>query len=175
VSWSQTPLDEQELHVNTTTRTLAAAFAAAVLAIAAVPAEAQGRHGGPGGHRGGHGGYGGWGWGGPVIGLGIGIGLGAYYGGYSGPYYPNYPGYVVVDGATAPITYVTSAPAQPAGWTSAPDPVIYPRNGQSPAQTETDRQECNRWATTQQAAMADASVFQRAVAACLDGRGYTVR
>jgi hypothetical protein len=55
------------------------------------------------------------------------------------------------------------------------EPVIYPRNGQSAAQTEADRQECNRWATTQPAAVADAQVFQRAVAACMDGRGYTLK
>ncbi|MEO6277034.1 hypothetical protein [Roseateles sp.] len=58
---------------------------------------------------------------------------------------------------------------------SRPEPVIYPRNGQSQAQLEGDNRECNRWATTQQAAMADASVFQRAVDACMDGRGYTLR
>ena len=69
----------------------------------------------------------------------------------------------------------TPAPTQPAARSGPLEPVIYPRSGQSPVQTEADRQECNRWATTQQAAMNDASVFQRAVAACLDGRGYTVR
>lgn len=58
---------------------------------------------------------------------------------------------------------------------SRPAPVIYPRNGQSSAQIEQDSRECNRWATTQQAAMADAGVFQRAVEACMDGRGYTLR
>ena len=57
----------------------------------------------------------------------------------------------------------------------SPDPIFYPRNGQSPAQTEADRQDCNRWATTQQNAMSDAQVFQRATYACMDGRGYTVR
>lgn len=62
----------------------------------------------------------------------------------------------------------TYAPARPV-------PVIYPRNGQSAAQLEADSRECNRWATTQQAAMADAGVFQRAVEACMDGRGYTLR
>ncbi|MFA6262652.1 MAG: hypothetical protein WC760_14400, partial [Bacteroidia bacterium] len=56
-----------------------------------------------------------------------------------------------------------------------PDPEIYPRNGQSAQQTEGDRQECNRWAVTQPSAVADASVFQRAVEACMDGRGYTMR
>ncbi len=60
------------------------------------------------------------------------------------------------------------APARPA-------PVIYPRNGQSDAQREADIRDCNRWATTQQAAMADTSVFNRAVEACMDGRGYTLR
>lgn len=54
-------------------------------------------------------------------------------------------------------------------------PVIYPRNGQSATQLEADKQACNRWATTQAAALADGEVFQRAVAACMDGRGYTVR
>ena len=29
--------------------------------------------------------------------------------------------------------------------------IIYPRSGQSAAQTEADRQECNRWATTRHA------------------------
>ena len=42
-------------------------------------------------------------------------------------------------------------------------------------QTEIDRQECNRWATTQPSAVADAGVFQRAVEACMDGRGYTMK
>lgn len=56
-----------------------------------------------------------------------------------------------------------------------PDPVIYPRNGQSAEQMEQDQRECNRWATTQRDAMSDPSIFQRAVAACMDGRGYTVR
>ena len=158
--------------MNTTTRTVTAVLAAAVMAVVALPAQAQGRHGG---YRGGHGGWGA----GPALGIGLGIGLGAYYGGYWGPYAPDspyyYPGYVVVDGTPATTAYVVPAPAQPAARIGAPEPVIYPRGGQSPAQTEADRQECNRRATTQQAAMSDASVFQRAVAACLDGRGYTVR
>ena len=66
------------------------------------------------------------------------------------------------------------APMAPAA-KPMPDPIVYPRNGQPAAQTEADRVECNRWATTQPSAMADASVFQRAVAACMDGRGYTLR
>jgi hypothetical protein len=65
--------------------------------------------------------------------------------------------------------------AYPAYAPTRPAPVIYPRNGQSNVQLEADARDCNRWATTQQAAMADGSVFQRAVEACMDGRGYTLR
>ncbi|OWQ86294.1 hypothetical protein CDN99_20905 [Roseateles aquatilis] len=80
------------------------------------------------------------------------------------------PGYVVVappPGADA----AQPAPVAP----PRPDPIIYPRNGQSPEQTEADRQTCNRWATTQPSAMNDAGIFNRAVEACMDGRGYSMR
>jgi len=93
----------------------------------------------------------------------------------NGAYYAAAPGqgYVIVEPPPgADVAVPVPLPPAPK---VAPDPIIYPRNGQSPAQTETDRQECNRWATTQPSAMADAEVFQRAVAACMDGRGYTVR
>jgi len=100
----------------------------------------------------------------------------------NGVYYSAYnagPGYVVVappagiDNAQASVAMAAPAPMPaPAG---KPDPIIYPRNNQSPQQTEADRQDCNRWATTQPSAMNSASVFQRAVEACMDGRGYTMR
>jgi hypothetical protein len=82
-------------------------------------------------------------------------------------------GYVVVAPPAGADTAqpVAAAPAPRA----LPEPIVYPRAGQSAVQTEADRQECNRWATTQASALADASVFQRSVAACMDGRGYTVR
>lgn len=57
----------------------------------------------------------------------------------------------------------------------APETIYDPRLGQSDAQRETDLRECNRWATTQPAAMAEAAAFQRAVLACMDGRGYSGR
>jgi hypothetical protein len=90
-----------------------------------------------------------------------------------GPYYDDAP--VVV----AP-SYVESAPGarsgQPVPQSSrAPEPIFYPNNGQSADATENDRRECNRWATTQRGAMADASIFQRATLACMEGRGYTVK
>ena len=65
-------------------------------------------------------------------------------------------------------------PAGAAGGAPA-EPIFYPRNGQSAEATESDRRECNRWATTQRGAMDDASIFQRATFACMEGRGYTVR
>ncbi len=52
---------------------------------------------------------------------------------------------------------------------------IYPRNAQTAAQTEADIKNCNQWANTQADADFDASVFQRAFAACMDARGYTLR
>ena len=126
--------------------------------------------GGHGGYRGGHGGYyrgSGWGWG-----LGLGIGAGLLL---ASPWV--YPGVVVNQPPTTvvieqpPQPPVQVLPAQPA----RPDPIIYPRNGQSAEQLEADRQECNRWATTQPAALADSSVFMRAIDACMDGRGYTTK
>ncbi|MBL8352995.1 MAG: hypothetical protein JNL87_22085 [Burkholderiaceae bacterium] len=44
-----------------------------------------------------------------------------------------------------------------------------------PRQAAADRQACRRRATGQPDAVADASVFQRAVAACMDARRCTVR
>ena len=112
-------------------------------------------------------------------GVSIGIGLPLYFGPQYGPWY-GYPyGYyapapVVV--APPPPVVVADPPAvQPVPAKAAPDPIFYPRNGQSATQLEADRQACNRWATTQPAAMADASVFQRATLACMDGHGYSAR
>ncbi len=145
------------------TRTLGAACAVLVMTLAATSALAHGRRGG---------GY--WGpgpfWGG--VGIGVGIGVGSAY-----AYRPWYPGYVVVE---APPVYYRTEP-QPVPATPEPaakpaaDPIFYPRTGQSAEQTEADRVECNRWATTQPSAMRDASVFQRATLACMEGRGYVVR
>ena len=72
-----------------------------------------------------------------------------------------------------PVVYAPPAPVYAAP--SRPAPVIYPRNGQSQEQIEADQRDCNRWATTQPSAMANGSVFNRAVEACMDGRGYTLR
>jgi hypothetical protein len=83
-------------------------------------------------------------------------------------YYTPAPGGYIV--TTPPPNFETAPPPPP----SAPEPVIYPRNGQSPEQTNADRSACAQWATAQSVGK-DASVYQRAFAACMDGRGYTVR
>ena len=153
-------------------------------------------HGGyRGGYRGGYyrGGY--WGpgpfWGG--VGIGIGLGAVGYYGNYYNGYYAPYDAAYYDDGVvtSAPVvvspspattyssqTYpsqaVRSGQAVPANGRSN-EPIFYGKNGQSAAKTEADRQDCNRWASTQQGALGDASIFQRATYACMEGRGYTVR
>jgi len=149
------------------TQLIAAGLAALTLAVS--PAQAGGRHGGVHGGAHHHHGYRGLVWG---LGIGIGLGLAHRYhqddraaGYYVGPP-PWAPAYVVT-----PPAPVYAPPPVP----GPPDPVFYPRNGQSAAQIEADRRECNRWATTQQNAMNDASVFHRATLACMDGRGYSVR
>ncbi len=151
-------------------------------------------HGGYGHGGYGHGGYYPyWGWG---LGVGIGIGYaGAYAGwpysyGYGWPYYsygwgwPYGLGPYYADGYWGrpnvyPAPSESQAPPAPgsatAGAAPPPEPIYYPRNGQSDAQKEIDLRECNRWAATQSAPVADASVFQRAVLACMDGRGYSSR
>jgi len=159
-------------------------------------------HGG-GGHyaprynRGGYGygyGYGrggngwGWGWGGVGLGLGLGVGLGigSYYNNYPYPNPYSYPydygayadrGYVVVDQTVlyeAPQS-VYSRPVPARVYSNVPQPVIYPRNGQSAAKMDADANACSQWAGQQPNATTDGSVFQRGTQACMDARGYTVR
>lgn len=145
---------------------------------------AYGGHRSYGGHRYGYGASP-WFWG--VLGLGVGLSAYSYY---NSPYYssPAYAGDVYYVDSPPPLLIETpptaAAPApqatpptqaaalQPA---TAVEPVIYPRNGQSVAQLDTDRQQCVSWAAAQPRALADASVYQRAVWACMDGRGYTLR
>ena len=130
----------------------------------------------------------GYGYGGPVGAVGVRYGYGGphrgYYrgGGWGWGWGLALAAPIIVGSAIIAsqpqVVVVETLPAAPppvAVAAARPDPVIYPRNGQNAQQTEADRQECNRWATTQQAAMADGSVFQRAVAACMDARGYTLR
>lgn len=154
--------------MKTQVRNLAVALAALLLVAGSAQANGRGWHG-PRGHFGpGYGLF----WG--TVGLGVGLGVARGY--YDDPYYVYpYPGYVL---APPPAYYHddgTRAERREPLAKAPPDPIFYPRNGQSAAQTETDRRECNRWATTQPSAMADASIFHRATMACMDAHGYTSR
>jgi Family of unknown function (DUF6515) len=51
---------------------------------------------------------------------------------------------------------------------------VYPRQGQSIEQQKKDRSECDAWAAGQ-ASPANSADYQRALSACMDGRGYTVK
>ena len=170
---------------STTTAARALTIAFASLALVG-GAQAQGHGGGHGGghsarggggwgHGGGHygGRHGGWGggpgwvWGG--LGLGLGLGLAGYY---ASPWYVE-PGYVYAD---PPVVYTDPQPV-PRAVAPVPSsgPVVYPRSGQTAAKTDADSDACSQWAGAQRNATADASVFQRGFAACMDARGYTVR
>jgi hypothetical protein len=164
-----------------------------------------GYHGGYGGYRGGYGYggyrggygwrggyYGGWGWGGLGLGLYFAT-LPLYYSTlwWEGvPYYYADDTYYRYDGSAR--QYVTVAPpAEVQSQNGAQEPVgtdliAYPKNGQSAEQQAKDKYECHHWATTQsgfdptQGATATASPlkrtdYMRAQAACLDGRGYSVK
>ncbi|MGH8230051.1 MAG: DUF6515 family protein [Steroidobacteraceae bacterium] len=101
-------------------------------------------------------------------------------------------GYEVV----APPPYPQAADAPPPGaGAAAPPPApspqlyIYPKKGQSAAQQSQDRYDCHKWATGQTGfdptaldggvPAADAAGkradYDRAMTACLEGRGYTVK
>jgi hypothetical protein len=97
-------------------------------------------------------------------------------------YYAHYAdGYKVV--APPPENTVTQTPPP------ADQLFIYPRNGQSEKQQADDRYQCHSWAVSQTGfdptqLRTDGSAsdrnyrhadYQRAMSACLDGRGYTVK
>ncbi len=105
----------------------------------------------------------------------------------NGTYYVTTPGvgYTVVapppnadlaQGVPAPaMAPMSSAPPAPVLSEATSAPMTYPRNGQSATQNAKDIQECNQWANAQPGTAGNAGTFQRAFAACMDGRGYTVR
>lgn len=101
-------------------------------------------------------------------------------------------GYRVVDAppgveAAQVVSPATAAAGAPP--TGAESVFIYPKNGQSAEQQDKDRYECHRWAADQTGfdpTRAPAEVpatqlatqragYLRAMNACLEGRGYTVR
>ena len=87
---------------------------------------------------------------------------------------------------------VVEPPAEAAASTEPPAPedvFMYPRNGQSAEQQARDRYECHRWAADQTGfdptrpdggvgsgqARAKRGEYLRAITACLEGRGYSVK
>jgi hypothetical protein len=52
---------------------------------------------------------------------------------------------------------------------------MYPRHGQNTSQESTDRHDCAQWASQQAGPSgANGSDYQRAMVACIEGRGYAV-
>jgi hypothetical protein len=117
-----------------------------------------------------------------------------YY--WQGVYYvwsPDYGQYVVTDPppVTGGVAQGAAAPpaAQPgaAPGQGAMSLYVYPKNGQSGQQTANDRYQCHEWAVGQtgfdptntandtQASTATPGNYKRAVTACLEARGYSVR
>lgn len=118
-----------------------------------------------------------------------------YY--WQGVYYnwsPDYDQYVVTD--PPPISggdaSEAAAPAQGAPAAGGDDRgamslFVYPKQGQSDQQTQSDRYQCHQWAVGQtgfdptntangsQAATATPENYKRAVTACLEARGYSVK
>lgn len=81
-------------------------------------------------------------------------------------------------------------PSQPPSQQAADDFYIYPRSGQTPEQQSADRYECHSWAKTQTgfdptqpvggvspgaSPNATRDQYRRAITACLEARGYSVR
>jgi hypothetical protein len=148
----------------------------------------------------GHGGYNGGYWHGGFYGPRFGYGwflpvLPAFYATYwwgGIPYYyandayytwsPNYNGYVATDPPAGAADASDSAAQAPA---TSGQTYNYPKNGQTDEQQATDRYQCHQWAVSQSgydptrsgaaAAGGQQMDYQRAITACLEGRGYSVR
>lgn len=150
-----------------------------------------GYYGGYRGYYGYRGWYGGfyypWGWGG--VGPGLYFATLPYYYStypYGIPYY--YPGNTYVLSGPAVSQYQTVAEVAGASDGRRPvwsEVVVYPKNGQSSYQQSVDRYECYRWAVSQLGydptsagggtVRRDLTDYNRAQAACLTARGYSVR
>jgi hypothetical protein len=79
--------------------------------------------------------------------------------------------------AGAPNAAQSGAPAPGAGGGAVPGQIfMYPKNGQSAEQQATDKAQCQQWAAQQAGQVAqNGSDYQRAMAACVEGRGYSAR
>jgi len=140
--------------------------------------------------------YPGWAWYLPVLPIGYATfwwgGVPYYY--WNSLYYTWNPadnGYVVTDpppaagtegSADASGAYEQAPQSNYGGGGSAGDVYVYPRNGQTPEQTQNDRYECHSWAASQsgfdptrQDQSGNPADYRRAMVACLDARGYSAR
>jgi hypothetical protein len=168
------------MHFLTKIRSVAIAICGVAALVLTAPASAQyggvvvvrggyyGGYGGYYGYRGWYGGYYPWGWGavgpGPYFAT-----LPYYYPSYGAPYY--YAG----------NTYIARSDRRP-DWSEL---VVYPKNGQSQYQQTLDRYQCYRWAVSQLGydptsagggtVRRDLTDYNRAQAACLTARGYSVK
>ena len=104
---------------------------------------------------------------------------------------PDYNGYVVTDPPPAEASDTGAPPANTGDYAGADpgsnggsnDVYAYPKGGQSDEQQATDRYECHRWAVAQSGfdptqgsqASGNATDYRRAMAACMDGRGYSAK
>jgi hypothetical protein len=152
-----------------------------------LPSDARGGFGGGGHWGGGH-----WGWWAPWAVIGGAAVLAPYYAPYYSPYYDSYyyspyyaPSPVAIQ--EQPPIYVQPTPSVPPS--SAGRIFVYPRQGQSEELQAKDRYECHSWAVSQTnydptqppSGMLQAQLNQlradylRAMDACLDGRGYTMK
>ncbi len=102
---------------------------------------------------------------------------------FTTPGIPAYDGYVATD---PPPVADSSIAADGAAPSAGPRPAtvrrvagqifMYPKNGQSAEQQATDKAECQQWARQQAGEVAqNGSDYQRAMTACVEGRGYSAR
>lgn len=148
--------------------------------------------GGYGGYRGGYGwrgGYGGWGWGWGGLGIGLYFAALPYY--YSTfwdagvPYYYADDNYYQWDSNVGQYQTVNPPAEVQRQAEQSSSLIAYPKNGQTQAQQTADKSDCTTWAASQsgfdptQTATTEPtskhSDYMRAQAACLEGRGYSVR
>lgn len=129
-----------------------------------------------------------------IVGGAIGWSLAPHYYYYPPPYYyypPPVYSYPAPPPPNPPPAYLTPSPGDVSQTPSVGGRVfIYPRQGQSQEKQAKDRDECQTWAINQSgydptksppAGMSQDQLaqksgdFYRALGACLDGRGYTMR
>jgi hypothetical protein len=88
--------------------------------------------------------------------------------------YPTDPNAIDASGQPTPPPADAPPPAPQAGAGDPPQQnriFMYPKNGQSQEKQSSDRRECQQWAA-QQAGASNAPDYQRAMVACIEGRGY---